>query len=83
MHDEAVLRGYGAWEATSGHRARRGKQRGKRRGLGASPTRAQDEAQPAVAPSYARPRRWPSPTHDLDGGPLMCATSTAAAPACD
>jgi hypothetical protein len=38
VHDEAALRGYDAWEAMSGHRARRGKQRGKRRGLGASPT---------------------------------------------
>jgi hypothetical protein len=50
-HDEAALRGYGTWEATSGHRARQGKQRGKRQGLGASPTRTQDEAQPAAAPS--------------------------------
>jgi hypothetical protein len=24
-HDETALRGYDAWEATSGHRARRGK----------------------------------------------------------
>jgi hypothetical protein len=68
-HDEATLRGYSAWEATSGHGARRGKQRGfsnpspGRGATGGSPLLRMTST--AVL-SYVRPRWWPSPARNLD-----------------
>jgi hypothetical protein len=70
MHDEATLRGYSAWEATSGHGARRGKQWGF---SNPSPGRGTTGGSPlprmtsTAVLSCVRPRWWPSPACNLDG----------------